>query len=41
MRKLITVEQFVEDLKADGLEIDQVFLDPDEAIQIPDLEDEE
>ncbi len=41
MRKLITVEQFVEDLKTEGLETDQVFLDPEEAVQIPELETEE
>ena len=41
MRKLITVEQFVEDLKAEGLETDQVFLDPDEAVQIPEIETED
>ena len=41
MRKLITVEQFVEDLKTEGLETDEVFLDPDEAVQIPEIEAED
>jgi len=41
MRKLITVEQFVEDLKTEGLETDQVYLDPDEAVQIPEIETED
>ena len=29
MRKLITIEQFIEDMKAEGLEIDQVYIDPE------------
>ena len=41
MRKLITIEQFLEDVKAEGLETDQVFIDPDDAVQIPEVEDED
>ena len=39
VRKLITIEQFLEDIKAEGLETDQVFIDPDDAVQIPEPED--
>ncbi len=39
MRKLITIEQFIEDMKAEGLETDQVYIDPDDAIQIPEPEE--
>lgn len=38
MRKLMTIEQFLEEIKAEGLEADEVFIDPDDAVQIPDLE---
>ena len=41
MRKLITLEQFVEDIKAEGLEPDEVFIDRDDAVQIPDLDTED
>lgn len=41
VRKLITLEQFVEDIKAEGLETDQVFVDPDEVVQIPEIEHED
>ena len=41
MRKLITIEQFIEDIKAEGLETDQVFVDPDDAVQVPEAESEE
>ena len=41
MRKFITLEQFVEDLKTEGLETDQVFIDPDDAVQIPETEDQD
>jgi hypothetical protein len=41
MRKLITIEQLLEDIKAEGLEIDQVFIDPDDAVQIPEAEDQD
>lgn len=41
MRKLITLEQLLEDIKAEGLESDQVFIDPDDAVQIPDLDNED
>ena len=40
MRKLITLEQFIEDIKAEGLETDQVFIDPDDPVQIPEAEDQ-
>ncbi|MFC1962778.1 hypothetical protein ACFLWB_02130 [Chloroflexota bacterium] len=40
MRKLITVAQFIEDLKADGIETDQVYLDPEDALQIPETEED-
>lgn len=39
MRKLITIEQFIEDFKAEGLETYQVYLDPDDAVQIPEAEE--
>jgi len=41
MRKLITIEQFIEDIKAEGLETDQVFIDPDDPVQIPEVEDQD
>ncbi len=41
MRKLITIEQFIEDFKAEGLETDQVYIDPDDAVQIPEAEDQD
>ena len=39
MRRLITIEQFIEDVKAEGLETDQVYIDPDDVIQIPEPEE--
>ena len=41
MRKLITIEQFLEDLKAEDLEISQVYLDPDDPVRIPEIEDQD
>ena len=41
MRKFITVEQFIEDIKAEGLETDQVYLDPDDAVEIPEASDQD
>ncbi len=41
MRKLITIEQFISDLKAEGLETDQVYLDPDDAVEIPETADQD
>jgi hypothetical protein len=40
MRKLITIEQFIEEVKAEGFETDQVFIDPDDAVQIPEAEED-
>ena len=41
MRKLVTIEQFIEDMKAEGLETDQVYIDPDDAVEIPEAEDQD
>ena len=41
MRKLATIEQFIEDMKAEGLETDQVYIDPDDAVEIPEAEDQD
>jgi len=41
MRKLISLEQFVENLKSEGIETNEVFLDPDDAVEIPDLDTED
>jgi len=41
MRKLITIEQFLEEIKAEGLEAGEVFIDREDAIQILDLETED
>lgn len=40
MRKLITIEQFIEDINAEGLETNQVYIDPDDAIQVPEPEED-
>ena len=41
MRKLITIEQLIEEIKAEGLETDQVYLDPDDAAEIPEAENQD
>jgi len=41
MRKLITIEQLLEDAKLEGLEVDQIYIDPDDAVQIPDEQEED
>ena len=41
MRKLISLEQFIENLKSEGIETNEVFLDPDDAVEIPDLDTED
>ncbi len=41
MRKLITIEQLIEDIKAEGLEPYQVFIDPDDAVEIPEAADQD
>jgi len=41
MRKLITIEQLIEDAKLEGLEPDEIYLDPDDAVQIPDEPEED
>ena len=39
MRKLITIKQFIEDMKAEGLDTDQVYIEPDDAVEIPEPEE--
>ncbi len=41
MLKHITIDQFLEDMKAEGLETDQVYIDPDDAVEIPETADED
>lgn len=41
MRKLISLEQFIQNLKSEGIETNEVFLDPDDAVEIPDLDTED
>ena len=41
MRKLVSIEQFIEDMKAEGLETDQVYLDPDDAVEISETADQD
>jgi len=41
MRKLITLEQLIENARAEGLEPDQIYIDPDDAVEIPETEDQD
>ena len=41
MRKLVSLEEFIENLKSEGIETSEVFLDPNDAVEIPDLDTEE
>lgn len=40
MRKLITIEQLLEDAKLEGLDPDQIYIDPDDAVEIPEEPEE-
>ena len=41
MRQLITLERLIDDMQAEGLEPSEVFIDPDDAVQIPEAEDQD
>ena len=40
-RQLISIRQLIQDLQEEGLDIDQVFVDPEDVSEIPEAEAEE
>ena len=40
-RQLISVRQLVENLREENLDLSQVFLDPDDVAEIPEVDEEE
>ena len=39
-RQLISIRQLIQDLQEEGLDIDQVFVDPGDVAEIPETEEE-
>ena len=40
-KQLISVLQYIEEAKQDSLDLDQIFLDPDDLVEIPEAEKED
>lgn len=40
-RQLISVLQYIEEAKQEDLDLNQIFLDPDELVEIPETEKED
>ena len=40
-RRLVSVRQLIQDLQDEGLDIDQVFVDPEDVAEIQEAEEEE
>ena len=40
-RRLISVRQFIEEARDEDVDLDQVFLDPDDLVEIPEAQEEE
>ena len=39
-RRLISIRQLIQDLEEDGLDINQVFVDPEDVAEIPEAEED-